>query len=60
MNLLSWLNPHKEPVASSPPQVEEKKALQAELAQTVMTFERRRHSVQKIAEQALQSMREGH
>jgi len=60
MNLLSWLIPHKGPIESSPPQIEEKKALQAELAQTVMTFERRRHNVQKIAEQALQSMREGH
>jgi len=37
----------------------EKRELQAELAQAVITFERRNHSAKRIADLALQSMREG-
>jgi len=63
MSLISWLKPSKRSVPTfAPPSVEkeENKALKAELAQEVVTFERRRHTVQQIAEQALQRMKEGH
>lgn len=61
MSLMSWLMPRRSvPIVPRHPAEEEKRALKAELAQEVMTFERRRHNVQQIAEQALQRMKEGH
>lgn len=62
MSMLTWWkksHPKNDAPLSGPIEAE-KRERQAELAQVVVTFERRRHSVQKIAEQALQSMREGH
>lgn len=60
MKTLSWLFPAKEPPVSLDPHREaEKKELQAELAQAVVTFGRRRSRVQDIAEAAVISMREG-
>lgn len=60
MRLLSWLRTPKDRIAESrdAPVEGEKKALRAELAQTVVTFERKRYRVHQIAEQALQRMRE--
>jgi hypothetical protein len=60
MNLISWLVSSKGITAESKADSaeSEKKMLRAELAQTVITFERRRYRVHKIAEQALQRMRD--
>lgn len=62
MSMFAWWKKAQNRDASplSGPIEAEKRERQAELAQVVVTFERRRHNVQKIAEQALQSMREGH
>jgi hypothetical protein len=60
MSLLSWLRTPKDRTAESKdePVEGEKKALRAELAQTVVTFERKRFRVHQIAAQALQRMRD--
>ncbi|MBY2911333.1 hypothetical protein [Rhizobium leguminosarum] len=59
MSLSSWLS-RKPKIDHQIKQMEaEKRELEAELAQASVTFERRRHRVQQIAEQALKSMREG-
>lgn len=60
MSLLSWwkLPPLTARHQKTTPIIAEKRELQKELAQTVVTFERRNYNVKKIAEQALQSMRE--
>lgn len=60
MRLPTWLRREKEPVTLDPHKEAEKKELQAELAQVVMTFERRRSRVETVAEAAVRSMREGH
>lgn len=60
MSLLSWWHRSKGPSVELDPKTEnEKRALKGELAQRVMTFERRRNRVHQIAVQAVQSMREG-
>lgn len=60
MSLFSWWNRSKGPSVKLDPGAEtEKRELKGELAQQVVTFERRRNTVHKIAEQAVQSMREG-
>lgn len=60
MRLPSWLKPSETPaVVLDPDREAEKKELQAELAQVVVTFGRRRSRVQSIAEAAVSSMRDG-
>ncbi|AID18351.1 hypothetical protein PPF1_38 [Rhizobium phage vB_RleM_PPF1] len=59
MSLSSWLSRKPKIDHQIKQMEEEKRELQAELAQASVTFERRRHRVQQIAEQALKSMREG-
>ncbi|MBY5692065.1 hypothetical protein HFO41_25110 [Rhizobium leguminosarum] len=59
MSLSSWLS-RKPAIDHQIKKIEqEKRELQAELAQASVTFERRRNRVQEIAEQAIKSMREG-
>ena len=59
MSLSSWLS-RKPKIDHQIKQIEqEHRELRAELAQAAVTFERRRHRVQEIAEQAIRSMREG-
>jgi len=59
MSLSSWLS-RKPKADHQAKQIEqEHRELRAELAQATVTFERRRHRVQEIAEQAIKSMREG-
>lgn len=60
MSLLSWLRTPKDRTEQSKtlPVEGEKTALRAELAQRVVTFERKRFRVHQIAEQALQRMRD--
>jgi hypothetical protein len=61
MKLMSWiLGSTRHRRFEAQPTSAEKDELRAELAQKVVTFERRRHTVQQIANEALQSMREGH
>lgn len=60
MTLVSWLTKSRSPERGSSEKQAEKKALQAELAQSVVTFERKRHTLQQIAEKALENMKEGH
>jgi hypothetical protein len=58
MTLPAWLS--RKPKDDQIKQIEqEHRELRAELAQAAVTFERRRHRVQEIAEQAIKSMREG-
>jgi len=60
MSMLSWWKKtHRDDAPLSTPIIAEKRELQRELAQTVVTFERRNYKVKEIAEQALQSMRDG-
>lgn len=60
MTLAGWLN-RKPKIDHQKTKLEqEKRELLAELAQASVTFERRRHRVQQIAEQAIKSIREGH
>ena len=60
MSLLSWWKrPKLDPVKLDPQTETETRELKGELAQQVMTFERRRSRVHEIAVQAVQSMREG-
>jgi len=61
MSLFSWWSrPKHEPVGLDPQTENEKRELKGDLAQRVMTFERRRNRVHNIAVQAVQSMREEH
>lgn len=56
--MLSWFkHRRRKPVGLDPRKEAEKRSLQAELSQSVMTFERRRHGVNKIAEQAVNMMK---
>lgn len=60
MSLLSWMNRSKpQPTLSQTEKADERQALKAELAQQVVTFERRAHTVTRIAEDAIRSMQRG-
>ncbi len=59
MMLSAWLSRKPKPDHNVKRIEDEKRELLAELAQASVTFERRRHRVQEIAEQAIKSMREG-
>lgn len=59
MRLLSWWQLPKVTVKPDPEIEKEKRDRRAELAQAVVTFERRRDRVQRIAEEAVISMQRG-
>jgi hypothetical protein len=61
MILPEWLrrSHHKRPMEADPDLEMEKLSLQRELAQKVVTFDRRRDRVHKLAVVTLHSMREG-
>lgn len=59
MNLLNWLRHPRRPIEADQDLDREKLSLQQELAQHVVTFDRRRYRVHEIAVQAVKSMREG-
>ncbi|KQS79022.1 hypothetical protein ASG25_10560 [Rhizobium sp. Leaf384] len=58
MSFAWWRRPEGRTRSPAPVIENEKRERQAELAQAVVTFERRRLSVHETAKQALQSMRE--
>jgi len=59
MNFLAWWRSSRPAVKPNPHQEDEKRHLKAQLAHTVMTFERDRYTVDNIAKRAVQSMRQG-
>jgi hypothetical protein len=59
MRLLSWWRLPKFTVKPDPDMEKEKRDRKAELAVAVVTFERRRDRVQRIAEEAVVSMQRG-
>lgn len=59
MRLLSWWRMPKRSVKPDPDFEKEQQQRKADLAQAVVTFERRRDRVQRIAEEAVSSMQRG-
>ncbi|MBY5849691.1 hypothetical protein HFN51_03840 [Rhizobium leguminosarum] len=61
MRLLKWFRrPHARWSLGGDPDVEEeKRALQAELAQTVVTFDRLRNGVHEVASETMKIMKRG-
>ncbi|ARO22965.1 MULTISPECIES: hypothetical protein [Rhizobium] len=61
MMLLKWFRRPRTrwSLGGDPDVEEEKRVLQAKLAQTVVTFERRRHGVHELATVTLKTMKKG-